>query len=75
MLGMASQILVDALSSAHGSALLLSVSGYLVYSGVRAVRSHPSASQGGNKVCEVRRGAVARLSAAVMVLAVFFFSS
>jgi len=72
MLGMASQILVDALSSAHGSALLLSVSGYLVYSGVRAVRTHPSASPGGSKVCEGRRGAVARLSAAVMVLAVFF---
>lgn len=68
MLGMAMQILADALYSTHGLVLLLGASGYLAFYAVDAIRSQPSASHRGSKV--EGRAMVTRLSAAVLLFVV-----
>jgi hypothetical protein len=50
MLGLAIQILADALYSTHGMVLLLGALGYLAFFAFDAIRSQPSASRRGSKV-------------------------
>ena len=72
MLGLAIQILADALYSTHGIALLLGALGYLAFVAVDAIRSHPSASHRGSKVEGRTRLIVAVVLFAVALAAMTF---
>lgn len=67
-MGMATQILADALYSTQGITLLLGASGYLTFYAIDAIRSQPSASHRGSKV--EGRAVVTRLSAAAVLIVV-----